>query len=986
MNNVLSEKDYQKFILDKLGNIGYEIVPSTHYDRLYAVCREELFRFLNDTQPDAMVSLTKIYKDQTEDVIVSAINAEETKERGSRLEVIRHGIDISNIHLDLLYTKPATTFNKELNELYEKNIFSASEEVWASDDERIDVVIFLNGLAIIAFELKANTAGQSYHDAITQFRERRNPKTRLFRFKAGALVCFAMDLEEAYMTTKLDGKSTFFLPFNMGNGEGIYAGAGNPVLEDEYSVHYMWDNILQKDLLIEIITKFMFIEVTEQEGQKKPKETVIFPRYHQLDVIRKLLADVKVNLSTQNYLLQHSAGSGKTNEIAWLAYRLASLHDDDNNIIFDNIIICTDRVVVDRQLQKAVMSFEHKSGFIRVMDDKCTSADLGTALQGNTKIVVTTIQKFPYVAGTVANLKDKKFAVIIDEAHSSTAGKNMAAVKVVLSEGELSEETADMEDVIMDEIARNGKQPNVSMFAFTATPKPTTLQLFGRQNSKGQREAFHIYSMKQAIEEGFILDVLQNYITYDTYFNLNKEIEEDPTFKTNEAKRQIARFIDLHEANISQRIEIIIEHFRTTVMSELGGQAKAMVVTASRAAAVKYRQAFEDYTNRKGYADIKALVAFSGTVNLDGVEYTEPGMNGFAENKLTTEFDKDEYQVLLVADKYQTGFDQKKLCAMYILKKLSGISTVQTLSRLNRICPPYDKKTFILDFVNDYDSIIRDFATYYTTTVLSNSVTPSAIYDIEAKLDGYYVVDPMDIDKFNELIRQENIGAKEKKAMEILPQKTKHNIETGRPQEERDEIVVTIRHFIRFYEFLIQVTCFEDVELHKKYTFLNSLWKYLSIGGHGGGFNLDGMIQATGFVQKKTAEHKKTKVNPNPIVKLPTADLIVLTPPKQERLSQIILEINSRTGSHYDSDVVVKSMLQIRDLLMKSDSLKASAKNNGEKDFEFAYFDSIDDALIEGLSQNQDFFSLLLDNQEIKKEVLGIFADEIYKSLRESEE
>ena len=983
MNNVLSEKEYQEFILDKLENIGYEICPYTHFDRQFAVSREELFRFLNSTQPDAMVALNKIYKNQTEDVIVSAINAEETKDRGSRLDVLKHGISISNVHLDLLYTKPATTFNKELNELYEKNIFSAEQEVWASDEERIDVVIFINGLAVITFELKANTAGQTYRDAIVQFREQRNPKTRLFRFKAGALVNFAMDLEEVYMTTKLEGKSTFFLPFNMGNGEGIYAGAGNPIIEDEYSVFYMWDYILQKDLLLEIITKFMFIEVTEKEGQKKPQENLIFPRYHQLDVVRKLLADVKTNLTSQNYLLQHSAGSGKTNEIAWLSYRLASLHDDDNNIIFDNIIVCTDRVVVDRQLQKAIMSFEHKSGFIRVMDDKCTSADLGNALTSNTKIIVTTIQKFPFVAGTISNLKDKKFAVIIDEAHSSTAGKNMNAVKLVLSEGDMTEENADMEDVIMDEIARNGKQPNVSMFAFTATPKPTTLQLFGRQNTKGQREAFHVYSMKQAIEEGFILDVLQNYITYDTYFKLNKEIEDDPTLKTNEAKRAIARFIDLHESNIAQRIEIIIEHFRSTVMGELGGTAKAMVVTASREAAVRYRQAFEDYTTRKGYTDIKALVAFSGTVKVDNVEYTEPGMNGFAENKLPTEFDKDEYQVLLVADKYQTGFDQKKLCAMYILKKLSGISTVQTLSRLNRICPPYDKKTFILDFVNDYESVVRDFSTYYTTTLLSNSVTPSAIYDIEAKIDGYYAIEPMDIDKFNELIRGEEITAKEKKNMEFLLQKTKRTIESGHPQEEQAEISVSIRHFIRLYEFLTQVTCFEDVELHKKYTFLNALQKYLNIGGHGGGFNLDGMIEATGFIQKKTAEHKKAKVNPNPIVKLPTADMIVLTPPKQERLSQIIIEINSRTGSHYDSDVVVKSMLQIRDLLMKSDSLKASAKNNEEKDFEFAYFDSIDDALIEGLSQNQDFFSLLLQNEEIKKEVLGIFAEEIYKSLRE---
>ncbi len=986
MNQVLSEKEYQKFILERLKENGYEVWPATHFDRLFAVNREELFRFLNSTQPETMVALNKVYKSETDDTIVAAINAEETKARGSRLEVLKKGIEISNYHLDLLYTKPATSFNKELNALYEKNIFSVSEEVWASDNERVDLVIFLNGLAIMTFELKANTAGQNYHDAIYQYRTERDPKTRLFRFKAGALVNFAMDLEQAYMTTRLEGASTFFLPFNMGNGEGINAGAGNPVLEDEYSVHYMWDNILKKDSVIEILTKFMFIELKEDKdettGKTKTTETVIFPRYHQLDVLRKLLDDVQINPTSQNYLLQHSAGSGKTNEIAWLAHRLASLHDDDNKIIFDNIIICTDRVVVDRQLQQAVLALDHKSGFIRVMDDKCTSADLGVALTGNTKVIVTTIQKFPYVADTVSGLSDKTFAVIIDEAHSSTAGKNMAAVTHVLSEGELHDEPADMEDIIMDEIARNGKQKNVSMFAFTATPKPTTLQLFGRMNKKGQREAFHIYSMKQAIEEGFILDVLQNYITYDTYYRLNKEIEEDPVFQTNAAKRQIARFVDLHETNIAQRIEVIIEHFRTSVMKELGGHAKAMVVTASREAAVKYRQAFEDYVNRKGYDNIRALVAFSGKVTVDGKDYTEPGMNGFAENHLTAEFDKDEYQVLLVADKYQTGFDQKKLCAMYILKKLHGVSTVQTLSRLNRICPPYEKQTFILDFANDYEDIKHDFAKYYTTTLLSNSITSASVYDIEAKLDGYYVLDPMDIERYNTLLHKEDKTAADKKSMEFLLQKTKHTIDSGRTPEERDEIVLTVRHFIRFYEFLLQATCFEDVELHKKYHFLSALNAYLKMNSHGGGFNINGLIQASGFAQKKTKEHKGEKVNPNPIVKLPVAEQIVLTPIKQERLSAIIAEINSKTGKSYDNDVAVKAMLQIRDLLMKSDELKASAKNNTEKDFEFAFFDVIDDALIEGLNQNQDFFSLLLQNDEIKKEVLGIFTDEIYKSLR----
>lgn len=985
MNNILSEKEYQKYILEKLQNNGYKITSATQFDRFHAIDRTELFNFLNDTQPKTMESLQKIYKQDMEEIIVSTINTEETQTRGSRLQVLKKGVDISNLHLDLMYTKPATSFNKELNELYQKNIFSVSEEVWASDSERIDIVIFLNGLAIMTFELKANTAGQSYQDAIYQYRMERSPKTRLFRFKAGALVNFSMDLEQVYMTTKLHKAATFFLPFNMGNGEGINAGAGNPILEDEYSVHYMWDDILQKDSILEIISKFMFIETKEKKddetGKIKIQESIIFPRYHQLDVIRKVLADVYVNKSSQNYLLQHSAGSGKTNEIAWLSYRLASLHDVSNKIIFDNIIICTDRVVVDRQLQKAVMSLDHKSGFIRVMDEKCTSADLGDALAGNTKIIVTTIQKFPYIVGTVSNMKDKHFAVIIDEAHSSTAGKNMAALTKVLSEGD-SHELTDMEDVIAAEIAQNGKQPNVSMFAFTATPKPTTLQLFGRQNAKGQKEAFHIYSMKQAIEEGFILDVLQNYITYKTYYQLNKAINDDPMVKTKEAKRQIARFINLHETNISQRIEIIIEHFRTTVVQQLGGQAKAMVITDSRENAVKYRQAFEEYTRRKGYDDVHALVAFSGKVTIDDKEYTESGMNGFPEKNLPEEFDKDIYQVLLVADKYQTGFDQKKLCAMYILKKLHGVNTVQTLSRLNRICPPYEKQTFILDFANDYKDVEKDFSRYYTTTLLSSTVTPDTIYDIEAKLDGFYVLDPDDIDKFNTLLYKEKTDSSDKKKMEYLLQKAKKTIEKGREKEEREEIIKTIRHFVRCYEFMLQATCLEDNELHKKYNFASYLQSYLKIRHSGGGFDLRGKIKATNFVQKQAEVHEKPNINPDPIVKLPMADQIVLPPQKEEKLSLIIKEINSRTGKEYDNDVAVKAMLQIRDIMMKSDELKESARNNSEQDFEFAYFDNVDDALIEGLNQNQDFFTLLLQNDEIKREVLGIFADEIYHSLR----
>lgn len=1004
MNNILSEKEYQRFIIDRLvQENGYVERKNDKFDKRFAMDTKLLIKFLRDTQSETMDALYKVYGAKTEDTIVNYINAEITKPKSSLLYVLKHGITIANYKLDLMYTKPATTYNDDLLEKYNQNIFSVMEEVWASDTERVDLVIFLNGLAVMSFELKCNFAGQSYHDAIEQYKKQRSPKTRLFLFKSGCLVNFAMDLQEVYMCTRLANENSAFLPFNMGNGKGVDAGKGNPIFKDKYSVYYMWEDILQKDTVIELISDFIFIDrkegTDEVIGKKTIKERLIFPRYHQLDVIRKTVANVRENGTEQNYLIQHSAGSGKTNSIAWLAHRLSSLHDKQNKMIFDNIIICTDRVVVDRQLQSAILGIEHVSGLIRVMDDKCTSADLSAALLGyivvngkkqsigSPKIIATTIQKFPYIVDSVKELNEKRFAVIIDEAHSSTSGKDMAAISKSLGSGKPLnfDDDIDAQDIIVGELKLTGKQPNVSIFAFTATPKPTTLDLFGTVNEKGQKEAFHLYSMKQAIEEGFILDVLANFTEYDTYYRLNKEISEDPQYKTTEAKRQIARFVELHETNIAQRVEVIIEHFRTTVMQELGGQAKAMVITASRQSAVKYRQAFENYVAKKGYKDIHALVAFSGKVKLDGdeTEYTETLMNGFSEDKLPKMFDKEDYNVLLVANKYQTGFDQPKLCAMYVLKKLRGVNAVQTLSRLNRTCPPWDKKTFVLDFVNNYEDITKAFEPYYTTTLLANTVTPTAVYDIEAKLDGFMILDPYDVQMAAEIIFKKIIDGKDKNQLRFYMQRAEKKIKEYDTEKQR-EIIATIRHFIRFYEFLIQVSCFEDVELHKKNLFLTYLIAFINIRNPGSGFDLSDKIRADNFVQKKGSEHKSVKITPDPIIKLPTAEAFNLTEESVKRLSEIIDELNSRTGKQYDNDLVIKAMLQIRDLLKKSDSLRACAKTNTEQDFAFPYYESADDVLIEGLSQNQDFFTLLLNNDDIKKEMLGIFLGEIYKEFRSS--
>ena len=562
-----AEKDFQREFIDHLtSENGYiQRLCGTHYNRELALDIGLLWEFIGNTQPDAMKGLIRGCNGDAEKANMKLCKyiRNLTQSKGNNLvNVLRTGIDIENIHFDLMYPKPATKLNPVQQKKYEANIFSVMEEVIISDTERVDLVTFINGIPIMSFELKFSV-NQSYQNAISQYKKDRNPNNPLFMFTSGCIVNFAMDENEVYMTTKLHKEKTQFRPFNIGRGEGIDTGAGNPKYVDKYSVSYMWEDILKKDTVIDLLSKFIFVskdEVTDIEtGKTKNVESVIFPRYHQLDLIRKILADVKVNGTLYNYLAQHSAGSGKTNSIAWLSYRLSTLHDDNDNIIFDTVIVMTDRVVVDRQLQKAIRNLERVNGIVRTMGDDCTSVDLKNALMGNTKIIVTTIQKFPYIADDVYNLKDKKFAIIIDEAHASTTGKDMMAVINSLTSVSGDTEYENAQDVIEAILSHSGKADNVSVFAFTATPKPMTLKLFGTLNDDGQYQAFHMYSMKQAIEEGYILDVLQNYTEYGTMFRLNKEVEDDPLLQTSEAKKQIARFVELHDTNITQRIQVYCE-------------------------------------------------------------------------------------------------------------------------------------------------------------------------------------------------------------------------------------------------------------------------------------------------------------------------------------------------------------------------------------------------------------------------------------------
>ena len=1000
------KEDYQQLIIERLvQDNNYRERPNTAFRPGLAMDTDMLLEFLESTQYKTMEQLQRMYKERTKETVINTINNEINKESRGLIDVIKNGVEFDNgATLKLMFRKPDSTINTEAVENYKKNIFTVMQEVNHKQDERVDLVIFLNGIAIFAVELKCNTSGQTYEDAINQYKNQRDPNTRLFKARVGVLAAFAMDLTEVYFTTELKRRDTFFNPFNI----GVNDGKGNPINEESgIRVSYMWEKIWTKDQILFLLERFIYIKKKTRRdadtGREIKSKELIFPRFHQLRAVERVMNDVIVNHTSCNYLIEHSAGSGKTETISWLAHILATVHDVENKNVYDSILVITDRIVVDRQLQEAILGIQHKSGQVKVMDDRCDSEDLAIALSGNTKIIVTTIHKFYYILNNnlLRDLENKKFAVLIDEAHSSTEGTYMQSVTNVLGAVEPSdpdeygsddEEQKTEEDKMLEEIRKSGKQPNVTMIAFTATPKPETLQLFGTLNSQGHKESFDLYSMKQAIEEGYILNVLDNYVTWKTYCHINKAIEDDPELQSIAAKRKMARFIDLHDTNIAQKAEIIIEHFRANVAGCLGGKAKAMVITSSRHAAVKYRQAFEDYISIKGYTGIKALVAFSGKVRFtkDGEEFTEVKMNnGIKEDELRYEFDRSCYQVLIVADKYQTGFDQPKLVAMYVDKKLRGVAAVQTLSRLNRVCPPYDKTTFVLDFKNSYDDIVRAFEPYYKETILFETITPSDIRDMDRVIEEHDFLDYDDVEEFNGYLYKETRTNAEKQRMWLLLDKALKSI-TGRPEKEQVEIKKDIKSFLKGYCFLIQATAYENIGLHKRYNFLSYLVKELNPGGGGNNFDIADKITISDFRQKKLEEHKDEEIESKPDVKIKKPMPASVEEQQKKLLSQIIDEVNALYDKDYEPDFTTKAAMQIRDLLLKNDSIKErlrkSAKSNTIEEFKFTYDDCVQDALVEGYDQNADFYTLLLNNEEVRARFAKVFMPEVYVILRDSED
>ena len=979
--DITERYDFQQWILkDLIQYNGYIQRAQSAYNQRLAMDIDILWEFLMSTQEETVEKLLKRFDRET---ILNLINQEIIK--GGLLFALKDGVYIENKKLRLMYRRPATDFNEKASHQYNLNRLTVMEEVVYKDQERIDLVIFLNGLALFAIELKLNSSGQSVQDAIKQLKGR-DVKNRLFRFNAGVLVSFAVDWMEVYMTTQLKGSDTYFLPFNKGKGEGIDQGAGNPQNNQGPETEYLWRDLLKKESILQLIERFIFLT--------PDKKDIIFPRYQQRRAVNRILEDMRVNHTDRNYLIQHSAGSGKTNTIAWLAHSLVSLHDEENQNIVDTVLVVTDRIVVDRQLQDAIRSIEHQPGVIKVMDDKATSSDLADALAGNTKIVATTIHKFAQInksnwmsAGVTA---EKKFAILIDEAHSSTTGSYMSAVSQVLTETDIENGTMDepqevsVGDAIEQEIARTGKQDNISIIAFTATPKATTLQLFGSTRPDGSKVPFDLYSMKQAIEEGFILDVLNNYTTYKTYYKLNKAVEEDPELKTTVAKRKIAKFVELSDENIHQKVEIIMDHFIThDIMADLGGHGKAMIVTSGREAAVKYQQAFKKYLKEHHITSIGAAVAFSGRLSLDGAEFSESSMNCFSEDNLKSKFDTDDYQVLIVANKYQTGFDQPKLLAMYVDKKLRDVAAVQTLSRLNRIVKGYHKKTFILDFKNTYEDINRAFAPYYRETILTETITPSDVFDLDAKIESYGIVDNDDVHAYNQFLYQEKRSSRDKQKMLALLSNGYARVQRF-DEKEQVNIRKVIRGFLRMYTFLIQATAYQNELLHERYNYLQGLVKMIDVRLGGNDFTIADKIVVDYMKHKQTGFYTVAELEGNYSVTLNKPNLSNVSVEQEKKLSEIIEEINEQLDLDIDDQIAVSGAVSIRELMKKNPKLKQSALVNSREDFEFSFEDEIDKALTDGYTQNQDFFGVLLSNEDFKKRIAKIFIDDVYQSFKKS--
>jgi type I restriction enzyme R subunit len=860
----------------------------------------------------------------------------------------------------------------------------------------LDVTLAINGIPVATAELKNPMTAQTWRHAVTQYKNDRDPGDLIFQFKHRALVHFAVDTDEVYMTTRLSGSKTYFLPFNKGCG----GGGGNPDNPGGYKTAYLWEEVLERHSFLDILARFIHLQVEEKKlGDKKvKKQTMIFPRYHQLDCVREMVADARERGVGNNYLVQHSAGSGKSNSIAWLAHRLSSLYDEQDEKVFDSVIVVTDRVVLDQQLQNTIYQFEHKQGVVEKIE--INSTQLAGALAAGTPIIITTLQKFPFITEKIGDLPKKRYAVIVDEAHSSQGGETATELKGVLAGAAIKEEAKakaeaeglpDYEEEILKAMAKRGKQPNISFFAFTATPKYKTLEVFGQPGPDGKPQPFHLYSMRQAIDEGFILDVLQNYTTYKTYYRLIKSIEDDPKVDKRKAARALARFMSLHPHNIAQKTEVMVEHFRHFTLHKIGGKAKAMVVTSSRLHAVKYKQAFDKYIKEKGYAEIKTLVAFSGTVidpDAPGVEYTESGMNIDADGKhisqkeLPERFATEEYQVLLVAEKYQTGFDQPLLHTMYVDKRLAGIQAVQTLSRLNRTHPGKED-TFVLDFVNASDEILLAFKPYHQRPLIGERADQKQLYELQAKLDSLQVYHKAEVEEFCRVFYKPKTN---QTASDHARMNACIDSAVGRfndlPEDEREEFRKLLATFRNLYAFMAQVIPFQDMDLEKLYSYVRFLLTKLPKGGPGPVYHFDDDVALKYYRLQKISEGSiDLEAGKKEPIAGPTAVGTHSADPDDIELSKLIDILNERFGTEFKpGDQLFFDA--IREDAAANEDLRQVAMANTMENFGYVFRKALEGLFIDRMDQNEEIAARYMNEERFRETVSEHLTKEVYDHIR----
>lgn len=1016
MTSIHQEINFEQDISDYLASNGWLYSPNDiGYDRELALFPEDVIGWLQDTQPNEFAKLKAMHNGSTESTLLRRLA--EVMDKDGSLSVLRHGFKSVNAKFQMCQFQPPQKMNADILERYSKVRLRVMRQVHycISNQNSIDLVFFVNGIPVATSELKTDFT-QSVQDAINQYKHDRpvkDPVSKreepLLAFKKRCLVHFAASTDEVFMTTQLRGKDTYFLPFNLGD----HGGKGNPVNEYGYRTSYLWERVLQRDSWLDIIGRFVHLEkevIELVDGSVRDKFTMIFPRFHQWEVVTKLLGTAKDEGAGKKYLIQHSAGSGKTNSIAWTAHQLASLHNASDKKIFDSVIVITDRTVLDAQLQEAIYQFEHKHGVVaRITNDHGSkSKELVKALTDRVPIIIVTIQTFPFVLDAIrenGSLVNRSFAVIADEAHTSQTGSAAKKLKQVLSAERIKEiedgDDIDVEELLEAEMAGRAAPSNISYFAFTATPKAKTMELFGRIGLSGLPEPFHVYSMRQAIEEGFILDVLKNYTPYKVAFKLayNGQDYDSEQVDQSKALKSLMRWVRLHPYNISQKVQVIVEHFRANVMWRLDGKAKAMVVTGSRKEAVRYKLAIDEYIKVQGYRDVATMVAFSGEV-IDPESgpnpFNEHNMNpGLRGRDLRDAFDTDDYQIMLVANKFQTGFDQPLLCGMYVDKKLGGVATVQTLSRLNRIYPG-KTDVFILDFVNDQEDILLEFRKYHETAQLSGVSNPNLIHDLQGKLDQVGIYTDQEVRNFVTLYFKDKVKQGDLQAA-IAPavQRFRVRIKDAKLAEDKKTIELLelfrkdISGFVRAYDFLSQIIDYCDTDLERRSIFFKHLAPLIAEGYQPEQIDLSEVLMTHHNLKSLGNRNLGLSTDDDETHTLdPMTDVGSRVPqdPKLAMLKEIVSQMNDLFEGETLTDAdKINYATHIRDKMLESVTLEKQAAANKKDQFGASpdFMKAFEDAVISAYENHRSMSEQVLSKGNVKKAMAAMLLDMVYNGFEE---